>query len=106
MAPVRSVLSRGASLAQLAWIAVLTLVVTVSAPVDGPTMVVGAAIALVLLLAIAGHSARSRAGLPADGAAGPRREEKLLRGAFRRQSAPDTPGRPRPRAPGRVATAA
>ncbi|WP_369123103.1 DUF6412 domain-containing protein [Nocardia amamiensis] len=37
--------------------------------------------------------------------AGPQRDEQRLRGAFRRQSAPDTPGRPHPRAPGRVPAA-
>jgi len=37
---------------------------------------------------------------------GPTVDEQRLRGAFRRQSQPDTPGRPRPRAPGPVAGAA
>ncbi len=37
---------------------------------------------------------------------GPTSEEKRLRGAFRRHSHPDTPGRPRPRAPGPRAGAA
>jgi hypothetical protein len=37
---------------------------------------------------------------------GPTREEQRLRGAFRRHSHPDTPGRPRPRAPGPLAGAA
>ncbi|MGQ4599369.1 DUF6412 domain-containing protein [Nocardia sp. R6R-6] len=106
MARVWSVLSRGLSLVQLTWVAVLTLVVAVSLHVDGPTAVVGAAVALVLLLAITGHSARPLVFLPTDSATGPRRDEQRLRGAFRRQSAPDTPGRPRrPRAPGRVLAA-
>ncbi len=37
---------------------------------------------------------------------GPTVEEQRLRGAFRRQSHPDTAGRPRPRAPGPGAGAA
>ncbi|MFR9749523.1 hypothetical protein ACL02S_00650 [Nocardia sp. 004] len=100
-------LSRGLSLAQLTWVAVLTLVVAVSVFADGPTAVIGAAVALVLLLAITGHRSRVLSRLPAGSKFGPRRDERRLRGAFRRQSAPHTPGRPRrPRAPGQVPAAA
>ncbi|MGY4098219.1 DUF6412 domain-containing protein [Nocardia sp. R16R-3T] len=107
VAQVWTVLSRGLSLAQSTWVAVLTLVVSVSLFAEGPTAVVGAAVALVLLLALTGHRLRSPLHLPTESESGPQRDERRLRGAFRRQSAPDTPGRPRrPRAPGRVATAA
>ncbi|WP_245671673.1 DUF6412 domain-containing protein [Nocardia amamiensis] len=106
MARVWSPLSRGLSLVQLTWVAVLTLVVAVSLLADGPTAVVGAAVALVFLLAVTGHRARSPLFSPGQSATGPQRDEQRLRGAFRRQSAPDTPGRPRPRAPGRVPAAA
>ncbi|MEU2033810.1 DUF6412 domain-containing protein [Nocardia amamiensis] len=106
VARVWSVLSRRLSLVQLTWVAVLTLVVAVSLSADGPTSVVGAAVALVLLLAVTGHWARSPLCPPGQSATGPQRDEQRLRGAFRRQSAPDTPGRPRPRAPGRVPAAA
>jgi hypothetical protein len=43
-----------------------------------------------------------RAALPSTVAssAGPVADTRCLRGAFRRQTSPDTPGRPRPRAPG------
>nr|WP_280400864.1 DUF6412 domain-containing protein [Nocardia carnea] len=59
-----------------------------------------------MVIAIAGRGAVSQLRLLTSTDIGPPREEKRLRGAFRRQSAPDTPGRPRrPRAPGRVPAA-
>ncbi|OUS96369.1 DUF6412 domain-containing protein [Rhodococcus sp. NCIMB 12038] len=106
MARIRSVLAQGLNIVQLAWVAVLALVIAATLAIDGPTAIVGAAVAIVFLLAVAGH-ARSPLHLLTEPATGPPREEQRLRGAFRRQSAPDTPGRPRlPRAPGRVLAAA
>ena len=106
MARIRFVLAQGLNIVQLAWVAVLALVIAATLAIDGPTAIVGAAVAIVFLLAVAGH-ARSPLHLLTEPATGPPREEQRLRGAFRRQSAPDTPGRPRlPRAPGRVLAAA
>lgn len=107
MARMWSVVARGVNLVQLMWIAVLALAMTVSLLSDGPTAVVGAAVAVAVLLGLADHGLRSGLHRPAESATGPSRDERRLRGAFRRQSAPDTPGRPRlPRAPGQVPVAA
>lgn len=94
------------NIVQLVWVAVLTLVVAATAGVDGPATAVGAAVAVAVVIAVAGREAVSQLRSLTTTAGGPPREEKRLRGAFRRQSAPDTPGRPRrPRAPGRVPAA-
>ncbi|MGW5384135.1 DUF6412 domain-containing protein [Nocardia sp. NPDC003963] len=107
MARIWSVVARGVNLVQLMWVAVLTLAMTVSVLSDGPTAVVGAAVAVAVLLGLAEHGLRSGVRRPARSATGPAHDERRLRGAFRRQSAPDTPGRPRlPRAPGQVPAAA
>ncbi|MEU1986041.1 DUF6412 domain-containing protein [Nocardia sp. NPDC019395] len=99
-------LARKLKLVQLTWVAVLTLVIATTAGTDGQATVVGAAVAVAVLVAIAGRDSVSQLHSLITAAAGPPREEKRLRGAFRRQSAPDTPGRPRlPRAPGRVPAA-
>ncbi|MGF7120449.1 DUF6412 domain-containing protein [Rhodococcus sp. AG1013] len=106
MARIRSVFTRRLTLVQLTWMAVLALVVAATA-IDGPAAVVGATVAVLLLLAVAGQSVLPRLHSLTESASGPPREEQRLRGAFRRQSAPDTPGRPRrPRAPGQVLAAA
>ncbi|WP_229568892.1 DUF6412 domain-containing protein [Rhodococcus sp. RDE2] len=67
---------------------------------------VGATVAIVVLLALAGQSSLSQLRSLTEATTGPPVEEQRLRGSFRRQSAPDTPGRPRqPRAPGQVLVA-
>ncbi|MFD4366666.1 DUF6412 domain-containing protein [Rhodococcus sp. NPDC058521] len=107
MARMWLTLTRGLSFVQFAWVAVLTLVVVATTAIDAPTAVVGAAVAIFLLLAVAGHSALSHLHPVTGPRTGPPRDEQRLRGAFRRQSAPDTPGRPRlPRAPGQFQAAA
>ncbi|MFD4294549.1 DUF6412 domain-containing protein [Rhodococcus sp. NPDC058532] len=107
MARMWSPLARRLTLVQLSWVAVLTLVISAATTMAGPTTVVGAAVAIILLLAIAGQGSLSRLRSLTEPTAGPPRDEQRLRGAFRRQSAPDTPGRPRqPRAPGRALAAA
>ncbi|PBC51554.1 DUF6412 domain-containing protein [Rhodococcus sp. ACPA1] len=107
MARIWSALTQGLNLIQLTWVAVLTLVIAATLAIDAPAAVVGAAVAVVLLLAVAGHTSRSPLHLITEPESGQPREEQRLRGAFRRQSAPDTPGRPRrPRAPGQVLQAA
>jgi hypothetical protein len=105
MARIWWTLARRLNLVQLTWVAVLTLVIATTAGINGPTTAVGAAIAVAVIVAIAGRGAVSQLRSLTATAVGPPREEKRLRGAFRRQSAPDTPGRPRrPRAPGQVPT--
>ncbi|NKS89658.1 hypothetical protein GS831_11750 [Rhodococcus hoagii] len=75
--------------------------------VDGPAALAGTALAIALIFAVSGDGALSQLHRLAAPAAGPPREERHLRGAFRRQSAPNTPGRPRrPRAPGQALAAA
>ncbi|WP_328391580.1 DUF6412 domain-containing protein [Nocardia sp. NBC_00416] len=107
MARIWSVVAHAVNLVQLAWVAALTLAITVALVGDGPTAVVGAAVAITILLGLAEQGGRSGLRPPAESATGPSHEERRLRGAFRRQSAPDTPGRPRlPRAPGQVSAAA
>ncbi|NUP29139.1 MAG: hypothetical protein HOQ36_15380 [Nocardia sp.] len=103
MARIWSVVARGVNLVQLTWVAVLALAMTVSLLSDGPTAVVGAAVAVAVLLGLADHGLCHGLHGPLESGTGPARDERRLRGAFRRQSAPDTPGRPRlPRAPGQV----
>ncbi|MGW0183267.1 DUF6412 domain-containing protein [Nocardia sp. NPDC003345] len=107
MTRIRRPLTYGPNFVRFAWVAVLALVVATTAGLDGPAGAVGAAVTVLVVLAFAARRAavRLRAGIAT--AAGPPREDRRLRGAFRRQSAPDTPGRPRlPRAPGRVPAAA
>jgi hypothetical protein len=61
---------------------------------------VGASVALLLVSAIALHRMRDVLVLVVVGHTGPASDERCLRGSFRRQTNPDTDGRPRPRAPG------
>ncbi|WP_028932939.1 DUF6412 domain-containing protein [Pseudonocardia spinosispora] len=81
----------------------LVLVMLAAPHADGSVVVLGAAIATMLaaawmLRSSAGRTAVVEVGPPDR----PSRDERCLRGSFRRQSSPDTPGRPRlPRAPGR-----
>lgn len=106
MARIWWTLARRLNLVQLTWVAVLTLVIATAAGLNGPTTAVGAAVAVAVIIAIAGRSSVPQLHLVTATAIGPPSEEKRLRGAFRRQSAPDTPGRPRrPRAPGQVPAA-
>lgn len=79
--------------------AVLLAVPDPTAP--GSVVVLGAAVT-VLLAAVVLHLGRG-VGLPAHKhmTSGPVADERCRRGEFRRQSSPDTPGRPqRARAPG------
>ncbi|MCM6774200.1 DUF6412 domain-containing protein [Nocardia sp. CDC159] len=90
-----------------AWVTVLLLAITATVLVDGASAMIGAGVALALLLAAVACGSRPPLRLLARRRCAEPREERRLRGAFRRQSAPDTPGRPRlPRAPGRVPAAA
>ncbi|MGH3438143.1 MAG: DUF6412 domain-containing protein [Sciscionella sp.] len=90
------------------WVAVVLSLATILLATGAPTphgnvAVLGLAVAAMLLSALvlrAGSDHRdSASGVTV---LGPARDERCLRGAFRRQSSPDTPGRPcRARAPGR-----
>lgn len=64
-------------------------------------IVVGAAITVLALSAIATQATRRDLLSMFTGRAyGPERVERCLRSSFRRQTSPDAPGRPLPRAPG------
>ena len=76
---------------------VALLFALLAAPLGGPD--VAAFLLLVLAVAVVVALRVDDVVLRA-GRAGPRVDERALHGAFRRQSAPDAPGRPRPRAPG------
>ncbi|MGH3321154.1 MAG: DUF6412 domain-containing protein [Streptosporangiaceae bacterium] len=87
-------------LAALLSLAVAVLVVDVPMT-SGNAALLGVVLAVVLV-ATALHVCRGRtAGTLVVAVSRPEADERCLRGAFRRQSRPDTPGRPRPRAPGR-----
>jgi Family of unknown function (DUF6412) len=68
----------------------------------GHLALAGAIVVVLLASALARHGRGALRLLPwLTSSRGPDREERCLRGAFRRHSSPDTPGRPgRPRAPG------
>ena len=88
---------------RLAWLSVLTILVTITVAIDVPTALAVGAVAIVAIVAIATCSVLPALCPPPISSSRPPGEERRLRGAFRRQSAPNTPGRPRrPRAPGRV----
>lgn len=63
---------------------------------------VAVAVAVMALAVLSCALVLGRAALPSAVASstGPVADTRCLRGAFRRQTSPDTPGRPRPRAPG------
>lgn len=88
--------------------AVLSLVVAVlavsSLDTHGNLALVGATFAALLLLGLAlrGGAGRLQA-LRVAAVSVAAHDERRLHGAFRCQSSPDAPGRPRPRAPGRSA---
>lgn len=85
----------------------LALITTLAAllvlPVDGPGSVtaLGTAAALALATGLLLRAPRTVLPVPravrAPGA--PAEDERCRRGSFRRQTSPDAPGRPRPRAP-------
>jgi hypothetical protein len=86
-----------------AWPALLTaLVALVALPgtVDQVGMVMAAALVALALMSLTLRHARAAAPLFTASSSGPASDTRCLRGSFRRQSSPDTPGRPRPRAPG------
>lgn len=80
----------------------VVMLATPAADVPGNVAVLGTAIAVLLVSAWALRMGRGRVALSRVAAAdGPAGDERCLRGSFRRQSNPDTPGCPRqPRAPG------
>ncbi|MDI9898986.1 DUF6412 domain-containing protein [Rhodococcus sp. IEGM 1409] len=67
---------------------------------SGSAAVLGTAIAVFVVAALATSAKYELLQLCAVSATGPSDDERCLRGAFRRQSSPDAPGRPQPRAPG------
>ncbi|MFD4366408.1 DUF6412 domain-containing protein [Rhodococcus sp. NPDC058521] len=78
----------------------LTLIVT--SPLEGTVLTaVGLLITVLAMAAVLlqfyGHRLATA---PMQASHGPEPDERRLRGSFRRSCHPDTPGRPRPRAPG------
>ncbi|MGH3983938.1 MAG: DUF6412 domain-containing protein [Pseudonocardiaceae bacterium] len=82
-------------------VVMLAALAALAANTPGDVAVLGTAIAALLISAWALRLGRDRVALAAiANADGPTGDERCLRGSFRRQSNPDTPGRPRrPRAP-------
>ncbi|MDI9914977.1 hypothetical protein B2J88_00255 [Rhodococcus sp. SRB_17] len=67
---------------------------------SGSAAVLGTAIAVFVVAALSASPMYEALQLRAVSSQGPSGDERCLRGAFRRQSSPDAPGRPQPRAPG------
>ncbi|WP_127945980.1 DUF6412 domain-containing protein [Rhodococcus spongiicola] len=91
----------------LSWAAVWLLTVDLTFAGDTTSLFAGlfAAVVAVAVLVLVWRSEDLMFGLCRT-TRGPTSEEQRLRGAFRRHSHPDTPGRPQPRAPGLFAGAA
>jgi Family of unknown function (DUF6412) len=90
----------------MSWAAIWLLAVDLTLASDTASMLAGL---VVVVAAVAALVLVWRADDPLFGLSrttrGPTAEEQRLRGAFRRHSHPDTPGRPRSRAPGPFAGA-
>lgn len=79
----------------------LLLVLFAAPALSGPPDLAALGVGLVVLVAAALLHGTGVVPLARSaGHGGPDGDERQLRGAFRRQSSPDTAGRPRPRAPG------
>ena len=91
----------------LSWAAIWFLAAALAAPDDSRALLAGLVVAMVAAaaLVLAWRADNLIFGLGRT-TRGPTSDEQRLHGAFRRQSHPDTPGRPRPRAPGSRAGAA
>ena len=88
-------------LATLAWATVLLLVLPNAAGVPGNlALVTAVAAALTIAVLVACLDRRQNLFSRNSFGAGLISDERRLHGSFRRLSSPDTPGRPRPRAPG------
>ena len=91
--------ARRAVAAVLSLVLVLLAAPAVASPVDLAALGAAVAVLLVAVAVLPGPDLRVLATVQ-SGDHGAGDDERHLRGAFRRQSSPDTPGRPRPRAPG------
>lgn len=91
----------------LLWAAIWFLALGLTSSGDTTALLAGlvAALAAVTVLVLVWRADDRMFGLCRT-TRGPTDEEQRLRGAFRRHSHPDTPGRPRPRSPGPCAGAA
>ncbi len=89
------------SLAMLAWVTALLILLPHAPGAPGNlALVTAVAAALTVAVLVACLDYRQHASSRTVVAAGLVSDERRLRGSFRRLSSPDTPGRPRPRAPG------
>jgi hypothetical protein len=88
-------------LATLAWVTALLILLPNAAGAPGNlALVTAVAAALTIAVLVACLDHRQHASSGSLVAAGLVSDERRLHGSFRRLSSPDTPGRPRPRAPG------
>jgi hypothetical protein len=88
-------------LATLAWVTALFILLPNNAGSPGNlALVTAVAAALTIAVLVACLDHRQHASSRTVVAAGLVSDERRLHGSFRRLSSPDTPGRPRPRAPG------
>ena len=89
------------SLAMLAWVTALLILLPQAPGAPGNlALVTAVAAALTVAVLVACLDHRQHASSRTVVAAGLVSDERRLLGSFRRLSSPDTPGRPRPRAPG------
>ena len=85
----------------LAWVTALLILLPNAAGVPGNlALVTAVAAALTVAVLVSCRDQRQNASSHTVVAAGLVSDERRLHGSFRRASSPDTPGRPRPRAPG------
>ncbi|WP_219912808.1 MULTISPECIES: DUF6412 domain-containing protein [unclassified Rhodococcus (in: high G+C Gram-positive bacteria)] len=91
---------RSLHLRHLLLISTIAMLIAPAFAPNGPATAIGATVTVLALLAIAGRSAIEPLCLLFAPSTGPARDEQRRRGSFRRQSSPDTPGKPQPRAPG------
>lgn len=105
LAPGNEATTRGGERVYRPIVALLSLAVLFLAPVDGGNgniAALGAGLAVLLIAAAitAGRHQRAPEAALVSRVAQRQAHEQGRRGAFQRQSRPDTQGRPRPRAPG------
>lgn len=85
----------------LALVALLAAAVLVPGIDQGDAVVLGAALSVLAVAVLAASTLAVATPVPVSAGVATRRiREQARRGAYRRVSSPDTPGKPRPRAPG------
>lgn len=84
------------------WLCAIMLMLIATSPMEGTVLTaVGLLVTAMAVAAVLLHLYdRGLATICTQSSHGPAPDERRLRGSFRRNRRPDTPGRPRPRAPG------